>query len=325
MKPRALVSILILVLAVLIFVHLPLYADKGSIPFNANVQIFEPNQRAMIAWNGYEEILLLTTDLYASESTKVLEVIPLPSEPVVTKGDIEVFWKAIDLINEKLAVPYRLSTSRSKTEGIEKGEIEPAGEITFHETIGAHDISVAHVLNSQGFIEWVDNYLKSAGVENPQIPEELKTVIAEYLEEGFGWFVFDVVQLGREPKTNEVIQYKFITPFLYYPLKITRTEEGYTTIDLLILTPKTGYEYEFTGIPEYRIDFLHEPISITGQELQWLHEEMYVLFGRPTYVKKYEPWLGIWQITGELSSFEDDLRVGDLAGGGITNIDELKK
>jgi hypothetical protein len=34
------------------------YADRGSIPFRPNVKIFEPTQRALIAWNGEEEILL---------------------------------------------------------------------------------------------------------------------------------------------------------------------------------------------------------------------------------------------------------------------------
>ncbi|MCK4804300.1 MAG: DUF2330 domain-containing protein [Spirochaetes bacterium] len=325
MKTRTLVSILILVLALFICVGLPLYADRGSIPFEANVKIFEPNQRAMIAWNGYEEILLLTTDLYASESTKVLEVIPLPSEPVVTEGDIEVFQKATYLINKKLAKSAKLSRSRSKGEkGGEAEKIEPAGEITFHEKIGAHDISVAHVLNSQGFIDWVDKYLKSAGVENPKIPKELKTVIAEYLEEGYGWFVFDVVQLDREPKTNEALQYRFITDFLYYPLKITRTEEGDTTIDLLILTPKIGYDYEFTGIPEDRIYFPHEPISLNNDELKYLNEEMYELFGYFKYIN-YTPYLQIWQITGKLSSFEEDLIVNDLYKDGLINYDELKK
>ena len=118
MKPISLISFLSFV--VLICIHIHLYADRGSVPFEPHVQIFEPNQRALIAWNGSEEILLLTTDLYASESTKILEVLPLPSEPVVEEGNIEVFRKATELINEKLAVPSRLSTSRSKTKGIDK-------------------------------------------------------------------------------------------------------------------------------------------------------------------------------------------------------------
>ncbi len=306
MKVRTLVLIFILILAPQICIHLPLYADRGSIPFEENVQIFEPNQRAMIAWNGYEEILLLTTDLHASESTKVLEVIPLPSEPVVKEGDMEVFKKATDLINKHLQKQARLSRSRTKVKGKEAEEMEPAGEITFHEKIGAHDISVAHVLNSHGFIDWVDKYLKSAGVENPKIPEELKTVISEYLEEGFGWFVFDVVQLEKKPKTNEAIQYRFRTGFLYYPLKITRTEEGHTTIDLLILTP-FSHHYN-AGIPSEKIYESFPPIELTRKELSNLNNEMYELF-MPPKKRKYRPFIFIWTIRDKLSSFKADLIV----------------
>jgi len=140
------------------------------IPVNPYVQIFEPTQRAMIAWNGSEEILLLSTDISASESTMVLEVLPLRAEPIVKKGDIETFRRAIELINTKIQVALPMGKRNGDSETI-KG---PGGEVTFHEQIGAHDISVAHVLNNQSFIEWVDTYLKSAGVENPQIPEKLK-------------------------------------------------------------------------------------------------------------------------------------------------------
>ena len=69
------------------------------------VVIFEPDQRAVIAFNGQEEILLLSADLRVSEPTKILQVLPLPSEPKVTKGDFEVFVKATNLINSKLPRP----------------------------------------------------------------------------------------------------------------------------------------------------------------------------------------------------------------------------
>ena len=85
----------------------PGFADRGSIPWgNWNAQdmpeIFEPAQNAIIAWNGKEQILLLSTDLKASKPTKVLEVLPLPSEPVVTRGDAATFSKINALINEEL-------------------------------------------------------------------------------------------------------------------------------------------------------------------------------------------------------------------------------
>lgn len=295
MKKLSLVIMLMLVIIPLI-----LSGDRGSIPFKPNIKIFEPVQRAMIAWNGDEEILLLSTDLHASDSTKVLEVIPLPSEPEVKKGDVEVFRKATELINRKL---YEKAIS-IRTEGLSKGADRakpPAGEVTFHKKIGAHDISVTHVLNDEGFIEWVEKYLKSQGVENPLIPDAMKSVISGYLEEDYSWFVFDVVELDNTPKTNQAIQYRFKSDYLYYPVKITRTEEGYTEIELLVLTSKL-LSY-FPGIPIDDVKLQHEPVTITSSELRALSEEMDDLLGN-----REEMRLRIWNISGKLSSFKEDLK-----------------
>ena len=49
------------------------------------------------------------------------------------------------------------------------GGCSSGGEVTFHKKIGASDISVTHVLNTEGFIGWVEKYLSSS-VENPEIP-----------------------------------------------------------------------------------------------------------------------------------------------------------
>ncbi len=273
------------------------YADRGSIPFNPNIQIFEPNQRAMIAWNGEEEILLLSTDMYASGKTDVLEVIPLPSEPTVKKGDTEVFKKAIKLINKKTIPPPMHAFDKVATEDISR---QPAGEITFHKKIGSHDVSVAHVIDGDGFIDWVEEYLRSTGIENPIIPGGLKDVVMEYIEDGFKWFVFDVISLDEETVTNEAIQYRFKTDYLYYPLKITRTEKDYTVIDLLILTQ--NLLGNFPGISIDEVSLLHKPVFITSDELMELNEDMRSLFG-----EFKEMNLRIWQLEGDLSSFKDDL------------------
>ena len=280
-----------------LFLSISIYADRGSIPFRPNVRIFEPTQRAMIAWNGTEEILLLSTDMKASDSTEVLEVLPLPAEPTVKKGDIEVFRKAIDLINRKIRTQNILISKRNGgKERIDK----PAGEITFHKKIGAHNINVAHVLDKDGFINWVEEYLDSLGVTNPVIPEGLKNVVGEYLEEEFTWFVFDVISLDKELKTNDAIQYRFKTDFLFYPVKIMNTEEGYTSMDFLILTPQLLKN--FPGIPLKKIHLQHKPISITSKELYDLNEEMNALLGHRESTK-----LRIWKIEGLISDFKDDL------------------
>ena len=58
-------------------------ADMGGIPVTSkpNVSIYEPGQKAIIAWNGTEEMLILSTDVNASEDTLALRILPLPSEP----------------------------------------------------------------------------------------------------------------------------------------------------------------------------------------------------------------------------------------------------
>jgi hypothetical protein len=272
-----------------------LRADRGSIPFTHGVQIFEPMQRALIAWNGEEEILLLSTDLRASEPTKVLEVLPLPAEPKVTKGDTDVFRRATALINRRL-----MEQVRADAKGQREITAAPAGEVTFHERIGAHDISVVRADQADGFVDWVNAYLKKAGVANPQIPEPLKEAIGAYLKDGYTWFVFDVVELGTDVRTNDAIQYRFASKTLYYPLRISRTDHGETVIQLMVLTPRLLSR--FPGLPIEQVRPSHTPVSITSVELNEISPEMNQLLGhRP------EQKLRIWEIRGRLQEFQADL------------------
>ena len=250
-------------------------ADCGSIPFKPWVSVFEPNQRAVIGYNGREEILLLSTDLRASEPTKVLEVIPFPSEPDVKKGDVQVFYEATELINRKL-FPLKQRGAFGGAGGMGAAAREgmappPAGEVTFHKKIGAHDVSVTRVLDQQRFIDWVEDYLREAGVDNPTIPEPMQSVVEEYLRDGYGWFAFNVVDLGVETVTKEAIQYRFDTRFLYYPLRITRTDKGDTSVRLLILSPR------LVSIPDLHpveVRLVHRPVTVTRGELRELDQAL---------------------------------------------------
>jgi hypothetical protein len=210
----------------------------------------------------------------------------------VKKGDVETFRRATTLINQKLPKP-KLYPGKGP-----RGA--PAGEVTFHKKIGAHDISVTHVLNAREFLSWVENYLKSQGVQNPTIPEANKRIITEYLAEGFTWFVFDVVSLNEVLSTGEAIQYRFKTKFLYYPMKVTQTVQGHTDVELLILSPRLLDK--FTGIPAHQVQLRHQPVSITSQELRSLNPDMDALLGHREDMK-----LRIWSLRGALASFNKDL------------------
>ena len=279
------------------------WADCGSIPFKPWVSVFEPNQRAVIAWDGREEILVLSTDLRASEPTKVLEVIPLPAEPTVKEGDVALFYKATELINRKLFPRKRIGSGGAMGGkggfGAAGAALPPAGEVTFHEKIGAHDVSVTHVLDHRRFVDWVKDYLEEAGVDNPEIPPPLEAVVQEYLRDGFKWFVFDVVDLGEETITKEGIQYRFKTRSLYYPLRITRSEEGDTLVKLLVLTPGLVRMPDPQRLP---VRLVHQPVDVTRKELRALDQDLYeFLKGR------WQLRLRIWEIEGRLNAFQHDL------------------
>jgi hypothetical protein len=284
------------------------FCDMGSIPFDPLAKIQEPNQRALIACNGKEEILILSTDLQADRDTKVLEVMPLPSEPAVTKGDISIFNKATNLINSKLprfVGGFGVASLSLDPFGGTAGGTPPPATVTFHEKIGAHEIAVIHAERKEGFVKWVKEYLKKQGADTPTIPAKLEAVIEEYISDNYTWFVFDVVSLTKKPVTKEAIQLRFKTGFLYYPMRITKTEEGHTDVRLLVLTKELLHPYYCLGLPREMMTLAHHPVTISAAEIQALSTEVYAMLGRPKSIK-----LRTWLYSGKLNSFDDDVVFG---------------
>lgn len=272
-------------------------ADRGSIPLRPGIRVFEPTQTALVAWNGKEEIMILVTDLRADDSTRVLEVMPFPSKPIVQEGDAEVFAKSTSLINRKLQMDYARDLRRMVAAG---GKAPQAGEISFHERIGCHDIAVAEVKDKDGFVDWVKGYFRDAHAKDFEIPDELVSSVKDYLKDKYTWFVFDLIDLSQEPITNDAIQYRFQTDHLFYPLRITRSEAGLCTVKLFVLTK--NLLKDFKGIDYDKVELLTDPVTIGTREVRSLSEEMDQMFHQDN-----ELLYRIWQIRGRLSAFDKDL------------------
>ena len=308
------IHLVVLTVVLSIFGMLPVIADKGFISFNPQAQIFEPKQRAIICWNGEEEILFLSTDLKASKKSKILEVIPLPSKPTIKKAHEETLIKMTGLINDELEArritmeeySRRLATSPGDHESgagggfTEARTISPGGELAFHEKIGSHDVSVAQVLRPGAFVEWAQSYMELHGGEFVSVPDKMKQIIEEYISNGFGWFVFDIVDLDENPKTNEAIQYRFEARSLYYPLRITSTGSGYSRIDLVVISPHLFSE--FSGIDRREVSTLYEPMRLSVSTLGQINSDLADLFTVHTSLL-----LRTWRLEGLLSDFSGDL------------------
>jgi len=205
-------------------------ADKGMIPVIPNISVYEPGQKAIVAWNGEKEILILSTDVYSSQKTKVLEILPLPSEPEkIEMGSFESFETINELIFEK---GMKIQEERMK------GVVAPGTEgvaVLFKTKIGVHDITVVEARDPDDLTYWVHDFLKKNGVNSFLNLSSAKQVIEEYTSIGFRFFVLDIIEVSDE-KSVEPIVYEFRTNFLYYPLRISSIIPGETKISLFLIT-----------------------------------------------------------------------------------------
>jgi hypothetical protein len=214
------------------------------------VRIYEPAQRAEILFNGRQQILCLSTELHASEATAVLEMIPFPSEPTVTLGAFAIMQAAEKLMLDH--APPRYIPMPGSAQAIsgsagslpepldrrtEAQKIEQSARLTFHEKMGAHDIAVIEVVDTQYFRKWVDAFFEKRGAVNATVREEHLAIVEDYLARDFKWFVFDTLYLTDSVQSREPVEYVFNTDHLYYPLLTSTGQAGHTAVDLLVIKP----------------------------------------------------------------------------------------
>ncbi len=272
-------------------------ADMGSIPFRKGVRISEPRQDAIIAWNGKEQILYLQTTLAASEDSKVLEVMPLPDKPAVETSDEGVFKRCAFLL------PLPSATGANGADPFGGPADLPAARVAERKILGAHDLRTVELLDAARFSEWVARQF-AEGDEPLEVPKPLLAVIDEYAGDGYRWFLFDVVDVKKERAKKTPLKIRFATDHLYYPMRITRTEKGRTTVSLSVLTNVLFDREDCVGIPRDAIEVPARPREIPGHKVHFIDPPLFELLGRPKTAM-----LRSWRISGEIDSFEKDLLI----------------
>jgi len=278
-------------------------ADRMIIPVQPDVSVYEPAQKAIIAWNGREEILVLSTDVNGEVGTFALEVMPLPSNPkAIEKASFESFETVQSLIWAN--VP----TNMYKTLGGREEAVDTV-RITFHEKIGAHDITVVNASDASQLSRWAGSFLERNGVAESLSMKEFEPVWEDYLNDGFSYFVFDLIELSEQKNSLEPILYKFETSFLYYPLRISSLNPGNTKIILFLLTKDivdqlfcypfriAQYQSRFQPQTSSRVQF-----SLTHDEVNRISIEIGKLF-------EGNPWLTALEYEGTMDILTRDLKI----------------
>ncbi len=273
------------------------YADRGLIPVNPEVSAYEPGQKAIIAWNGREEILILSTNVHSNGESFVVELLPLPSEPErIEPASFSSFEKIEEII-------WMVGLRTYGGNGYFK--IEDGVSIVFYEKIGAHNITVVKASNSQQLTNWMRDFLQSGGVSEEISLQNFKSVVEDYMARGFRYYVLDLITFSPELKSVEPILYQFNTSFLYYPLKITSPVSGDSKLTLFLFTEgvieDTPYPFNFAG---YQTSNGWKPIRI------WLSNgELSVIDLRLGTLFENGAWMCVLTYDGELSTLTEDLMI----------------
>lgn len=289
-------SLVTLLLVLLSLSASPVFADRGMVPIS-EVSVYGPGQKAIIAWDGEQEILILSTDVYASGDSMVLEMLPLPSEPQrIEGGDFASFIQIQQLIEEHLPSSFWdrfMPGLEGRGEGV---------EVIFHQRIGAHDITVVKASATEELVQWAQGFLEGRGIEHDISSPKLERVVGSYIEDGIEFFVFDLIEVTSDPRSIEPIIYQFETDSLYYPLVISSLASGETEISLFLLTPGI---IDFAELPRGMHPGLHygQPVRFQLDEgdLEAIDSEIAQLLGDGA-------WLTAVKYDGDVEDLESDLR-----------------
>ncbi|KPJ52009.1 MAG: hypothetical protein AMS16_06990 [Planctomycetes bacterium DG_58] len=212
----------------------PVWADRGAIRTVKKIDIEEPAQRAIIAYNGVREVLILQTDVRAAEETKVVEFMPLPSKPKVSLAPEGCFAELAKLV-EKHRLRYVSRSRRGrKANGEEKGD---AVKVVVAAQLGPHAVTVVEVKDADAFVRWVKDFFRKNDLGEPDLADDLRAIVSDYLSRNLRFFAFDVVTMSPEKKTVRPLTYEFKSDRLYYPLKVTNLYGGTGVIELFVIAP----------------------------------------------------------------------------------------
>ena len=200
--------------------------------FTGELGLFrEPRQHALVAWNGKEQMLFLTTNEQSVVGSRpMISMMPLPGAPIVIKeSDKDIIKRAYNLVQKKIL------------EHPDHGNIGGILDVVYTTEIGVHKIFVWKIDNVETLRNDINQFIaKTYGKEySALISKEGYAVIKQYIDRGFQYFAFDLVKVdGRAEKSKVTILYHYKSNFAYYPVAISQVGgTGITSIVLTMISP----------------------------------------------------------------------------------------
>jgi len=222
---RYLIYILLLFTILSLLLFNDVYSDMMFIPTTI-MNIKEPAQVAVIAWNGDVEVMFFGVNIEAVKSIKGIGLMPLPSKPEIYLGSN----KSFEVIDKLLGGIVTLGVSTS---------------VEYNVVLGPHNVTCIKIEGCTSKEE-VKNVLMKIALENGlgelAINDTHASLIKYYVSIGYKYFLVDII--NAENYTSGFLPpliVKFRSKKIWYPLRISSLYRGITQLRILVVTPRKFY------------------------------------------------------------------------------------
>ncbi|MEI6309438.1 MAG: DUF2330 domain-containing protein [bacterium] len=221
---------------VLIFL-MPLAAWGDGAFFPVQHPVTEPEQLALLAYDGGRETMLLQVS-FQSWDGDLAWIVPLPSPPLVEEGPDGVFAALADLTQPLVLWDERLQETDQwrQTGPVSLGPKGSEGvEVLDRRRVGLLDTTTLAARTSDELVRW----LRENGFP---LPEAASAIFADYVQRGWVFLAMrlDMMPLLEENSTHELmglvqpVLLRFDAPGLVYPLRISSLNSDASAIVLYI-------------------------------------------------------------------------------------------
>lgn len=273
---KVLLTVFILALVVLSFFYFvpAAPADMGVVIPGESFYLAESGQKAIIAHDGFEELLILSTEFFSSKPQPIMRIIPFPSQPRVFPVAGDIFQVLGEIATEQDL--HYLFFSKSTTSQKEKVAI------TFQATIGAHQVTTLQVENEAALLNWLEKFLEDNGLPS-QIAnqEKLKTIVKDYLSRDISYFVIDLVHLEQTEEKVEPLGYLFPCRHFYYPVKISSLFSDTQELELFVFSNQGEIFPLLQAVwPGWSSGGMSNTVLLEERDLTRIHPEIASLMGK---------------------------------------------
>ncbi len=149
-----------------------------------DLHLYEPNQKAVISWDGTTETMILASAVKSNNIANFAWVVPIQSysKPEVTAGNISIFEDLVDYFKKpsrKLGIMGTLSADFAGVNILETKEID------------VYDITILQATNSNDLIDWLNN-------NDYKVPTEAKPILDKYVAKGDFYFIANKIDLTNK-------------------------------------------------------------------------------------------------------------------------------